>query len=91
MTTAPPSKSEVYEQLKQVLMSEFGFRAEQLDLRAHLVNDLDLDSIDWIDMAVALEVRTGQELREEEMASIRTVEDVVAIIHRKLQPEPDAR
>lgn len=91
MSTAGLSKSEVHEQLKQVLMSEFGFRADQLDLRAHLVNDLDLDSIDWIDMAVALESRTGHELREEEMASIRTVQDVVDVIHRKLQPTPDDR
>jgi acyl carrier protein len=86
--TPAPSKAEVYEQLKQVLMSEFGFRADQLDPRAHLLKDLDLDSIDWIDMAVALEVKTGHELHEAEMASIRTLQDVVDVIHSKLQPEP---
>ncbi|MGH7279490.1 MAG: acyl carrier protein [Candidatus Rokuibacteriota bacterium] len=87
MTTGGPSRSEVYEQLKTVLMKEFGFGESQLGLDAHLVNDLDLDSIDWIDMAVALEQRTGHELKEEEMASIRTVADVVDAVHRKLQPD----
>lgn len=84
MTTPAWSKAEVYERLKDVLVTEFGLRAEQLELDAHLVKDLDLDSIDWIDMAVALEGRTGQELQERELASIRTIQDVVDVIHRKL-------
>jgi acyl carrier protein len=83
--TAPSwSKAEVYDRLREVLVGEFGLRVEQLAPEAHLVKDLDLDSIDWIDMAVALEVRTGRELREQEMASIRTIQDVVDVIYRKL-------
>jgi len=86
MTTPTLSKAEVYEQLKQVLVDEFGLPSDQLGLDAHLLKDLDLDSIDWIDMAVALEVKTGQELKQQELASIRTIRDVVDVIHRKLQP-----
>ncbi len=37
MTAATPSKADIYEQLKGVLMSEFGLRPEQLDPRAHLL------------------------------------------------------
>jgi acyl carrier protein len=88
MTVPAPSKAEVYEQLKEVLVTEFGLPAEQLAPEAHLVKDLDLDSIDWIDMAVALEGRTGRELRERELASIRTIQDVVDVIHRKLHEDP---
>jgi len=87
MTAPAFSKAEVYEQLKDVLVNEFGLRAEQLEPDAHLVKDLDLDSIDWIDMAVALEGRTGQELQERELASIRTIQDVVDVIHRKLHED----
>jgi acyl carrier protein len=85
----PPalSKAEVYDRLRDVLVSEFGLRAEQIGLEAHLVKDLDLDSIDWIDMAVALEVQMGRELQEREMASIRTIQDVVDVIHRKLHED----
>jgi acyl carrier protein len=86
--TAPAwSKAEVYERLREVLIGEFGLRAEQLGPDADLVKDLDLDSIDWIDMAVALEVRTGRGLRETELAAIRTIQDVVDVIHRKLQED----
>lgn len=85
MTAPAPSKTEVYDRLKQVLVEEFGFAADRIQPTTHLVDDLDLDSIDWINMAVALEVRTGEKLREEDLATIRTVQDVVDVVHRRLQ------
>jgi acyl carrier protein len=84
MTTAIPSKTHVYEQLKQVLVEEFGCRADQITPMTHLVDDLDLDSIDWIDMAVGLETRTGQKLKEEDLASIKTIQDIVDIVYRRI-------
>ena len=88
MSSTAWSKTEVYDRLREVLVDEFGLRAEQLEPEANLVKDLDLDSIDWIDMAVALEVRMGRELREAELASIRTIQDVVDVIYRKLHEDP---
>jgi len=85
MTAPGPSQSEVYECLKRVLVEEFGFSDDRIEPTTELVADLDLDSIDWINMAVALEVRTGRKLKEEDLASIRTVQDAVDIIHRRLQ------
>jgi acyl carrier protein len=85
MSEPGPSKGEVYDRLKQVLVEEFGFEEEQIQPGTRLATDLDLDSIDWINMAVALEVRTGRKLQEEDLTSIRTVQDVVDVVHRRLQ------
>ena len=85
MTPPGASQAEIFERLKAVLVEEFGFPAERIQPTTHLVKDLDLDSIDWINMAVALETRTGRKLAEEDLAGIRTVQDVVAAIHRRLQ------
>ena len=85
MSTPAPSKSEVYQRLRDVLVQEFGFTEAQILPTTELVNDLDLDSIDWINMAVALEVRTGRKLQEEDLASIRTIQDVVDVIHHRLE------
>lgn len=82
-----PTKAEVYERLKEVLVAEFGLAEDQIRPTATLVEDLDLDSIDWIDMAVALEARTGRKLREQDLAAIRTLQDVVDVVHAKLQPD----
>ena len=85
MSATDLSRSEVYERLKKLLMAEFGLREDQIGPDATLAEDLDLDSVDWVDMAVALEVETGQELAEADLASIRTVQDVVEVVYRKLQ------
>lgn len=84
MSAAAPSKDEVLLVLRSVLSEHFDVRAEQVVPSAHLVEDLDLDSIDWIDLAVRLEMQTGQKLDEAEVASLRTVEDVVDVVHRRL-------
>jgi acyl carrier protein len=52
---------------------------------AHLIDDLDLDSIDAIDLAVGLEKETGLEMNEKELRSIQIVQDVVDMVHRKLK------
>ncbi len=52
---------------------------------ATLFQDLDLDSLDAIDLAVKLETETGLKLVETEFRSIRTVKDVVETIHRKME------
>jgi acyl carrier protein len=80
-----PSKLEIYERLREILVEEFGLTDVLIQPETHLVKDLDLDSIDWINMAVALEVRTGRKLKEEDLSSIRTVQDVVDAVHRQLR------
>ncbi len=87
MTAPIPSKPEIFERLKELLLKEFGLREDQVTPAARLIEDLDLDSIDWVDMAVALEAATGRKLKEEDLGSIRVVQDVVDAIYRRLQPE----
>ena len=85
MSEPVPTKTEVYERLKQVLVEEFGIAEAQIRPTTELVSDLDLDSIDWINMAVALETRIGRKLQEEDLTSIRTIQDVVDVIHHRLE------
>ena len=84
MSVPSASKDELLRMLRDVLSGYFGLRAEQIVPSAHLLEDLDLDSIDWIDLAVKLEMETGQKLQEAELTSIRTIEDVVDVVHRRL-------
>lgn len=75
----------------QSLMSElFGLPAERVTLEAHLVNDLDLDSLDAIDMAVKLQEMTGYRVDEGAVKSIRTVADVVQLVQTILARQPAA-
>lgn len=85
-----PSKDEILDKLRVVLVDEFKLRGEQIVLTAHLVEDLDLDSIDAINMAIRLEEENGLAMHEEELKALRTVQDVVDVVHRKLEASAGA-
>ncbi len=79
------SLEELDRQVREVLISTFNVSREAVTPEATLFQDLDLDSLDAIDLAVKLETETGLKLVETEFRSIRTVKDVVETIHRKME------
>ena len=79
------SREEVDRQVREVLITTFNLSSEAVTPEATLFQDLDLDSLDAIDLAVKLETETGLKLVETEFRSIRTVKDVVETIHRKME------
>jgi acyl carrier protein len=78
------SKQEIFGWVTEVLAREFEFVADDLQPATRLVDDLDLDSIDAVDMAVRLEEKTGFRFGEEELRSLETLQDVVDLIHERL-------
>ena len=74
-------RAEILGWVREVLQGEFDLAPEDLTLETHLIDDLDLDSIDAVDMAVRLEEKTGFRLSEDELKSIQTIQDVVDRIH----------
>ena len=85
MTNQVRSKEEIFSELRTIFAAEFGFEGAALTLETRIVDDLDLDSIDFVDMAVALEVRLGRKLQEADLGGMRTLQDIVDVIHAKLQ------
>ena len=78
------SREEVFARLREILVDSFELEASRVTLGARLRDDLDLDSIDAIDLAARLEGETGLELGDDEVKGVRRVEDVVALLHAKL-------
>jgi acyl carrier protein len=54
-------------------------------LESHLYEDLDLDSIDAVDLVIKLKEITGKMANPEEFKSVRTVGDVVSVISHLIQ------
>ncbi len=73
--------------VRQVLVDMFELDEDRVTPEAHLYEDLDLDSLDAIDLAVKLKTDTGIKLTEQEMKQIRTVADIVAIVTANLAPD----
>ena len=64
--------------------AEFGIQPDSIELSAHLIDDLDLDSIDLVDLAVSLEEARGIKLDEDELKSVRTVGDAANAVRAAL-------
>jgi len=77
-------KDEILGRVTEVLVNSFEIDPAEIKLDSHVVDDLDLDSIDAIDLAVGLRERTGLDLTEEELKSIRVVQDIVDLLRAKL-------
>lgn len=71
------TKEDVYQQLEQILTEDFEIDAEEIKLDANLYQDLDLDSIDAVDLVVKLREITGKKISPDAFKAVRTVEDVV--------------
>jgi len=77
------SDSEIRERVRQVMIDEFELEGDGLRPEATLYDDLGLDSLDAVDMVVALEKAFAVKLaNQEEVRSVRTLGDVVALIVR---------
>ena len=63
--------------LKEVLVNHFELDPAAITLEANLYHDLDIDSIDAVDLMVELKEKTGITLDPEVYKKIRTVGDIV--------------
>jgi acyl carrier protein len=75
------SHDELYDKLKAYLEDMFEVPPEKVTLDAKLFEDLDLDSIDAIDLMVKLQELTGRKMKPEEFKTVRTVGDVLDRVH----------
>ncbi|HEU0131108.1 MAG TPA: acyl carrier protein [Mycobacteriales bacterium] len=57
-----------------------GIKTEQIVPEASFVDDLDVDSLSMVEVAVAAEEKFGVRIPDEELAKLRTVGDAVAYI-----------
>src|SRR5215472_16556845 len=81
------SRDDVYQKLAAYLEEMFEVPPEKISMDARLAEDLDLDSIDAVDLIVKLQEFTSRKLNPEEFKSVRTVGDVVECVHELLRPE----
>lgn len=79
------TRDDIFAILKGILVDEFEVVPENVVLNADLFNDLELDSVDAVDLAVRLQQHTGKKVSPAEFKQIRTVGDVVNAIVKLIQ------
>lgn len=74
------TKAEILGVLQLMMKELFELDPERVQPAARLIEDLELDSLDAIDLAVKVEETTGMAFDESKIREFRTVEDVVTAV-----------
>jgi len=78
------TNEELFTMLSNILEEAFEVEADDITLEANLYEDLDLDSIDAVDLVVKLREQTGKKIEPDDFKQVRTVEDVIVAIKKLL-------
>ncbi|SSY80578.1 acyl carrier protein [Alysiella crassa] len=77
------NEQEIRQILLDALESLFEVDISQVSGSTHLYEDLEIDSIDAIDLIDHIKRQTGHKLQAEDFRAVRTVDDVVAAVLKK--------
>jgi acyl carrier protein len=87
------TKDKIYDFLQETLVSLFEIAPDDVKPEANLYEDLDIDSIDAVDLTVKLKEFTGRRIQPSDFKQVRTVQDVVDavydLLNRPVEVEPE--
>ena len=75
---------QILARLKTILAESFEIDPANVTMDTQLFTDLDLDSIDAVDLAIKLQEMTGKRIKPEDFKTVRSVGDVVATVKQLL-------
>ena len=75
-------KDEILKRMQEMMEELFDIEKEKVTLDAKLYEDLDLDSIDAIDLVVQIQKETKIKVQPEDFKNVRTVADVVDAVYK---------
>ena len=75
-----PQLKKATKRVKKVIMEQLGVKEEQITDNASFVDDLGADSLDTVELVMALEEEFDCEIPDEEAEKITTVEEVIKYI-----------
>jgi acyl carrier protein len=77
-------KDAVYKEICNILVADFECEPSRLTPEVKLFEELDLDSIDAVDLVVKLQKITGIKVKPEDFKQIRTLGDVLEVVYALL-------
>lgn len=79
------SYAEIFNHVRKTLVELFELDANNITPQARLYEDLDIDSIDAVDLVVELKQFTGRRINPDDFKTVRTIDDVVKAVERLIQ------
>nr|AGS53039.1 acyl carrier protein [uncultured bacterium contig00031] len=79
------TKDEIFQKLQEILAKEFEIEAESITPESQLYEDLELDSIDAVDLLVKMKQYVPGKIDPEQFKKVKTVQDIVDVLYTLIQ------
>lgn len=77
-------RADIIRIVNEFLIDEFEIEESALDPGAHLIDDLGIESLDFVDIVVTIEKEFGFKVKREEITKVRTLNDLYAYIEKRV-------
>jgi acyl carrier protein len=74
------SKEQIFDKVKEIIVDQLGVEEDEVTLESSFIEDLGADSLDIVELIMALEEEFGMEIPDDEAEKISTVNDAVEYI-----------
>ncbi|HEY9253696.1 MAG TPA: acyl carrier protein [Stenotrophomonas sp.] len=81
------TKNELFDRIVAILHESFEIDPSRIAPETRLYEDLDIDSIDAVDLIVQLKPLLGRSLQPDAFKSVRTVQDIIDVLHGLLRDQ----
>ncbi|MBA1202388.1 acyl carrier protein [Pseudomonas capeferrum] len=80
------NREDIFNTLRDALVELFEQDPARITLDSNLYQDLEIDSIDAVDLIDHIKRKTGKKIAADDFKSVRTVNDVVEAVYRLVNP-----
>ena len=72
----------MFEEVKAIIVDTLNCEEDKVTLEANIFDDLGADSLDEMELNLVLEEKLGKTISDEQMAEIKTVEDIIKCLEQ---------
>lgn len=76
-------ETSIEQRVKKIIVDQLGVKEDQVTPEAKFIEDLGADSLDTVELVMALEEEFGQEIPDEEAEKLQSVGDVIKHIEER--------
>jgi len=73
----------IEQRVKKIIVDQLGVKEDQVTPEAKFIEDLGADSLDTVELVMALEEEFGQEIPDEEAEKLQSVGDVIKYVEER--------
>jgi acyl carrier protein len=81
------AEMELEQRISEIVMDQLGVSRDDIESESSFIDDLGADSLDIVELVMAMEEEFGVEIPEDDSEKLQTFGDVVAYLKEKLEAD----